>query len=110
MRCRQLETREHLVEPLRLVVGAGEFALLHRLPRLTQQIDCEHRAMSQQTGKIGSPHRGGRVASWQQHDRTPPRTCKAIYPDGAETGWYIECLVVRREVGQALLVLSLIHI
>ena len=63
MRCRQLQTREHLVQPLGLVLGAGEFALLHRLPRLTQQIDCEHRAMRKQTGEVSFPHRGGRVSS-----------------------------------------------
>lgn len=102
MRRRQRQAGEHLVEPLRTVLGTPQFALLHRQPRLAKQIDREHGAMGQQTWEVVSPHRGGRIATRQQDDRTPLGAREAVYPDRSETRWDVEGLVVWREIGQAL--------
>jgi hypothetical protein len=88
----QSEAGDRLVEPLRLIVGAGCRLLLNRKACLAEQVDAVGRTPLQHARQVGPPHRRGGVAARQEYDR---RTVVRgpVEPVGAhrtETRWHVE--------------------
>ena len=72
MRPIQRQAGEHLVEPLRLVIGSRDRLVLYRQPR-PRRAGRQRRPCGglSRAGRLDPPHRSGRVAARQQHDRRP---------------------------------------
>ena len=89
------ELAQCLGDPSGLVVGASQWPSLGACSGFAQAVQAVDGARRRQGRQVRPPHRSRRVASRQQHERSPGSGTEPVAPDPAERGVQVQTFLHR---------------